>query len=486
MKSQGWFDVDREGMRRALAGRRGPEHLLYELIQNAWDAGAANVGITLEPTGERSRARLVVEDDGRGFDDLRSAYTLFGASGSAADPEKRGRFCVGEKLVLAFCETAEIRSLGGSISFAADGRRHGRKRTERGTCVSAILKISRDITDTLVKAVARLIVPDGIAMTINGAPVAARPALATAEHVFLLTDVVGDEGVLSRRYRHTQITIHETAPGETAFLYEMGIPVVATGDKWHANVRQKVPLSIDRESVSASFLKDVRLAVLEKMADSIVVEDATAPWVRDATSSGECPAQLTEQVLSLRFGERRVAYDPSDTEANARAAERGYTVVHGGSMSAEEWSNARKAGAIQPAGQLFPTHTGTAPAEQVKPTDEMLRIARFIGDASPMLIGRKVSALFISSPGASTMADYSREAGLVRFNVARLPEYWFHCFPDAPQLDLIIHELAHEREPNHRDGKYHDELSRLGAEMAVLALKNPELFGAVDLAEAAE
>jgi len=50
--------------------------------------------------------------------------------------------------------------------------------------------------------------------------------------------------------------------------------------------------------------------------------------------------------IYARFGEKQVSYDPTDPEVNERAIAEGYTVVHGHSLSREEWENVRSAGAI--------------------------------------------------------------------------------------------------------------------------------------------
>jgi hypothetical protein len=43
-------------------------------------------------------------------------------------------------------------------------------------------------------------------------------------------------------------------------------------------------------------------------------------------------------------------------------------------------------------------------------------------------------------------------------------------------VDLVIHELGHEYEPNHLSKNYNDALTRLGAAAVMLALENPGLF----------
>src|SRR5439155_12367182 len=66
-------------------------------------------------------------------------------------------------------------------------------------------------------------------------------------------------------------------PGETPTLYELGIPVVETGDRWHVSVGQEVPLTPDRTNVPPAYLRAVRVGVLNALTTRIVGEEATQP-----------------------------------------------------------------------------------------------------------------------------------------------------------------------------------------------------------------
>src|SRR5262245_62080996 len=118
-----WFEVDKAGLAKILA-RKGLESAVFELIQNAWDEdGVTKVKVTLDTMGH-GRALLKVEDDApNGFVDLSHAFTLFAESKKKANPEKRGRFNLGEKLVLAVCSEAKIITTTGGIIFDKGGRR---------------------------------------------------------------------------------------------------------------------------------------------------------------------------------------------------------------------------------------------------------------------------------------------------------------------------------------------------------------------------
>ena len=115
-----WFDVDRKGLAKLLE-RRGKEFLVFELLQNAWDEDVKVVTAELRRVAGAKRGRryvlIVQDDDPEGFTDLAHAYTLFADSAKKVDVHKRGRFNLGEKLVLALCESATIVTTKGTVQF---------------------------------------------------------------------------------------------------------------------------------------------------------------------------------------------------------------------------------------------------------------------------------------------------------------------------------------------------------------------------------
>jgi len=124
-KGSAWFAVDKQGLAKILE-RKGKEFALLELIQNAWDEpGVTTVTASLDYHG-RNRAWLVVEDDApEGFKDLSHAFTLFAESGKKTNPEQRGRFNLGEKLVLALCDRVMIETTQGGLLFEPTFRSSG-------------------------------------------------------------------------------------------------------------------------------------------------------------------------------------------------------------------------------------------------------------------------------------------------------------------------------------------------------------------------
>lgn len=351
MKS--WFEVDRQGLAGILE-RKGKEFVVFELIQNAWDEpGVTKVTATLEHQG-RNRVLLAVEDDApAGFQDLSHAFTLFAASAKKANPEQRGRFNLGEKLVLAISDEVTIRTTKGGIRFGAEGRHSVRSRQPVGTRIECRLRVTAEDGTAIAAQVRTLIAPEHVTTVFNDTRLEPRVPVDVLRAT-LSTEVAHQDGFLRRANRETTIRLYGLRPGETATLYEMGIPVVATGDQWHYDIGQKVPLTLDRENVPPGFLRQVRVAVFNRMHDKIASADVNREWIETAAASPDCASDAVASYLDRRFGEKRVSFDPSHPEANKLAVSQGYTVVHGSMMSPAAWQNAKSAQAILPAGQVTP------------------------------------------------------------------------------------------------------------------------------------
>ena len=109
------FTVDTLGMRQ-LHQQRQPEQLVKELVQNVFDEKeASNCEVTIQR--EEAGARVIVEDDGLGFSNVSDAYTLMGDTAKRMDPERRGRFNMGEKEVLCVATWATVETVGSTVEF---------------------------------------------------------------------------------------------------------------------------------------------------------------------------------------------------------------------------------------------------------------------------------------------------------------------------------------------------------------------------------
>jgi len=484
-----WFEVDTVGLRK-LIEEKGPVAAIFELIQNGWDQDVTRVDVTVELLPGRPAARVIVDDDDpKGFADLTHAYTIFGESLKKANPDQRGRFNVGEKLALALCSTAEISSTTGTIRFDEDGRHRSRAARESGSRFEGIMRMTREQYETIASAIMALIAPAGIITTFNGRRLPERRPLKEFRAT-LPTEIADAEGVLRRSARQTTVRVYAPAT-DTGRIYEMGIPVVETGDKYDIDIAQKVPLGFNRDNVPPAYLRTVRTLVLNEMHAYLDDDDANAAWVREAASDTRCSNDAITAVVAKRFGDDRVSFDPSDPEGSKIAAAQGYTVVHGGAMSAGEWANARRAQAIFAAGQVTPSPrvlgtTGGSDGDDsiISPdaySPSMERLATYAAEIGYRLLGTPIRALLVRRPfwrpaHSNRIIHATFGAGILTLNVARIP------MTDRRAVnELLIHELAHHYTLDHLSEEYHDALCRLGAGVAEITLDAPELAGLFDI-----
>lgn len=474
-----WFDVDKKGLAKLLE-QRGKAFAVYELVQNSWDAeGVTRVDVCISETSTRGICDLLVMDDApKGFADLSSAHTLFAESEKKGLAEKRGWMNLGEKLVLALCESASIATTTGTTHFNKDGTRsNGRIKTDAGTEFNGRLRMTKQELPGVLEQLQRLIPPDGILTYINGDLLKPRTPIAVVQ-TSLATRVADVDGVMVKAMRTTKVALHEVLNGETASIYEMGIPVVETGDKYHVDIQQKVPLNTDRDNVPPAYLRNIRTLVLNTMPDRLTAEDVAKPWVREAASQPGCSDIAIKRVIDLRYGENRVAADPSDREAEGTAKANGYAVIHGGSLTAGEWENAKAAGVIKPAGQAFPTpkpfSEGGRPLKLLEnPRPEHLAYVAFVRKVGFLLLEKHISVVLANDSSWGFRGSFGDST--MHINVVKFNKNSFFTPASIESIDFICHELAHHY-GGHLDATYHEALSRFAGVLTSKALREPGFF----------
>lgn len=475
-----WFDVCKGGLAQ-IQDRKGREFAVYELTQNAWDQNATRVDISLskEP-GSRFATLEVTDDDPNGFTQIAHVWTLFEESEKKGAAEKRGRFNLGEKLVLALCEEAEIVSTTGAVRFDADGRKLLRVRRAAGSSFKGLMRMTNEAFALCCEAVDRLLPPPGIVTAFNGRVLPVRTPMAVFQ-ASLRTEIADAEGNLRPTSRKTEVRVHELRPGEVGTLYELGIPVVETGDGYHVDVQQKVPLGFDRDSVPPTFLKHLRALVLNAVHEALPAEQATSVWVRDALGTSNVSPEAVRTVISQRFGEKAVVYDPSDREANKLAVVAGYTVVHSGQLSADEWTNVRNAGALRPAGKVTPSpkpfEPDGVPLKTIPPEDwsaEERATVELYKRLAPHLVHRPIKVVMAFTKN-KWRACYG-PAGTLYLNKRLLSRAFFAGGASEDALGLLIHEMGHEYSGDHLSTEYYRALTKVGARLALAVARDPGLL----------
>tara|TARA_R110000823_G_scaffold13050_2_gene43334 strand:- start:48 stop:1523 length:1476 start_codon:yes stop_codon:yes gene_type:complete len=476
-----WFDVDKKGLSQLMADRSAG-YVLAELIQNAWDQNITQVECFISPAKTRGWHTVeVVDDDPAGWADISDAYTLFAPSRKKSDPEKRGRFNLGEKLVLSVCQDAEIVTVNSAVKFTARGRQAMKARRDVGSSFKGTMKLTKADVKVFKDIFNALLLPDGLktTATIEGEQMVLEPHIFVRDFRSSLPTVICDEsGSMKRTTRQTTVQLFEVLDGEKPTIYEMGIPVVSWENKYHINVMQKIPLNMDRDNVTPAFMSQLLVETLNSTHDLLEDDDFKETWVTQASDDERCEGQATEKMLTARFGEKRVAYDPSNPEANKLAASRGYTVVTGGSLPKQVWANAKAAEAILPSSVLTPTSNDLF-QNQFDPNGaemSLLDPSDYTDDIKAVVaLAERLHGVFFDTPCSVTICNdnnvkhavawYSQNA--VTLHLIRLSHRWFAEDNLQDQIDLMLHEFGHRYESDHLSENYYNALTKLGAKLAV-------------------
>jgi hypothetical protein len=199
------------------------------------------------------------------------------------------------------------------------------------------------------------------------------------------------------------------------------------------------------------------------------------PLVGTAASDPRCSDEAINTVLDLRFGEDRVAYDPSDPEGTKIAVTRGYTVVSGGALSAGEWANAKRSGGILPAGQVTPSSkpfsANGEPLDLIPHgnwTDGMRAFVVFAKEFAQLVLRHSVTVDFTNEITWAFAAAYGPDRHLTVSKV-RHGNPWFNgSVVERTQdwVEVLIHEFAHDTVSDHLSNDFHEECCKLGAKYA--------------------
>lgn len=486
--TENWFDVDKKGLANLVNRRTSKGFIVFELLQNAWDENSNRVDVILEPIkNTQSLFRLVVTDDSpEGFSNLADAFTLFAPSKKANNAELRGRFNLGEKMVIACCETASIKTTTGSVVFNDDGTRDKTDEcTKSGSEFSAIIKITKEDFHVIVWEIDRLIPPQHIPITtFNGKNLKHIKPISTFKSS-IPTEIAYEDGKLKKTNRTCLIEVYETKYNHPASLYEMGIPILKTNDDFHVNICQKVPTNWERDNVSSSYLRQIRALVLNNVIDKIKDSDmANATWVRDAIEHSACKPESVASIVKARYGNKAVSFDPSDPEGSKIAVSKGYTVVPGGAFSKKAWSKIKESGTLKPAGQVTPSpkpySENGSPLKFIDKsewTPEMKKLITYAKIVAKDIIKKEIHVKITNTVTWPFIATYGKD-GVLTLNKSKLGKKFFNDFPEnIENIDrLLIHEFAHEYVSDHLSSSFYETCALLGAKLKMAALNNTRIY----------
>jgi len=466
-ESKTWFEVDKDGFKELQLGK-SKAYILRELIQNAWDENITKCSVKTRFDSDHYIARISVEDDApEGFKDLRDSFTLFRHTDKRQDATKRGRFNIGEKQVIALSESAVIRTTKGTIIFDQNGRHTVEAKSPQGSIVTVHVPMFYRDYEEMLMSLEFYLTPKGIITLVNGTRLDYREPYKT--FTANLQTEVEEKGVLKKTVRNTSVHVHKVANGQLRFLFEMGIPITSIDCQFSIDIQQKIPLNIDRETVSQAFLKDVFAEVLNATYQDVTPESSSQLWIREGTSDERIKTEAVKTVIEKRYGDKVVVANPLDRNSIDEAISHGYHVIYGSEMSKDEWSNIKKDDLLTSSSEMFGSTLATA-----KIIDHLtlgqIELKAFTQKIAKRLLDIELNVTFVESD-ATQQASYGN--GTLTFNISRIPQRFFEDHLQA--LSLILHELGHYY-GNHTEHSYHEALTDMAQRLVIIALTESTFF----------
>ena len=129
------FEVDAKGLQEILGAVPTWRHAL-ELVANVFDEYKGYNDRTkpsvcrVDATREGRKTRLLVSDDGAGFEYVEDIWTFFGTTGKRHTAEVSGRFNAGDKQLFAIATEATIHTGMHQVLFHNGIRTHTKFRSE--------------------------------------------------------------------------------------------------------------------------------------------------------------------------------------------------------------------------------------------------------------------------------------------------------------------------------------------------------------------
>ena len=465
-----WFTVDKQGLAQLQKGK-SKTFIINELTQNAWDEDIKECIVNFTYNVDTKQLTVTVKDDNpEGFKDITHAYTLFADTYKRRDSTKRGRFNLGEKQVIAICNSASVSTTKGMIKFDEKGRHEFKSCRTEGSVIKVTFDATFDEYKELKEHAKTLLVPEGIKYVVDGEEIPHKTPtkMFTA---FLDTEVLKEDR-MTLTTRKTTINLIET--DSDTYIYEMGIPIMKIDTPWHIDIQQKIPLAVDRQTVTNAYIKDVYAEVLNNTYQDLTSDQASEVWVRTAMKDKRIIKEAAKHILDLRFGNKLLVGNSFDPNANDEATAHGFNVISGNIMSKDEWNTIRNFGLIKSTSDMF-GHNGLREAKKLKDiTTEQKAFANFAKKVAKEFLHVNIDVIFVSCKGVPTVADYGNRT--LRFNVghSQLHNGFFDKLT-YENIDLLLHELGHE-EGNHTEHNYHKCITEMAGKLVMKAIQDPDFF----------
>ena len=474
----GKLEVDTNGFRKRVAWR-GPLGVLTELISNALDENITYCDVVFEHV-EQQTYRIRVEDDStEGFRNLDESYTLYADSYKAGILDKRGRFNVGEKIAIVLCDEAKIESTTGTRIFSEKQVKRSPKKRDKGTVFEGTIRCTRAQFDEACAQVVKIIPPENIRLTFNGAQIN-RPRQVALVSATLPTIGLNDEGDMYKTAAKTDIVIYEPSARSSGAIYELGVPVVDVDHPFIMDVRQKVPLSQDRNNVTPGYYRKLCGAVLDATANLLTEEQVRSKGITEGIAAAQSD-EAVKAVMEKKHGAGAYVPDPGNREANGELFARGQHPVNPGTYDRDTWDRIRGAKALPSASDLIPRRSVPPEPYRGEVTRGMQQVAALAKLICKEVLHKSLTVTFSGNENVTCSAQCGPEGAEtvhLTFHVKILGESWFSESPvlSRENLDLIYHELGHHSGAQDCTRDHCNQVTFVAASVSVLLQTKPELF----------
>lgn len=481
---------------------RPPQHLVRELVQNALDEdGVTSLDVLVTYHGPRQGTTVRVTDNApNGVTDPKLLFTLW-LSNKEDSPVKRGRMGRGFKEIVSVANMTTIRSQGmDAMRFVRhQGGRWERKtlpklgRTLVGTEVEAYCRAwGAPAAKAIVMFLKRVRAPKTMTMRVAYQDLTQADASTPPTYevvvpfqaseiysVYLQTviyEVDGGDRKARDRTRNTSVECFTPPPGESAYIYELGIPVEeAKSSPVSIDVQQRVLLRERRDTVTDSYRQQLLAIVLDARSKAGYVttdELRSNATLIAAQSMYSLSTETRQRIAQAWTGGLPYAQGKEDFQ---RATGHHVEVVQLKTLP-ESVREIVKSVGTNVATVLEARKEEFCPAiETSRLTAEQVKLVTFFEWLAAGIKRPCKVVICAGHPGAA--ADFNRSTQTLRLYGEALGSQFFANAAAADPLGLLIHELSHYIPPgdgNEHGAEFHSDAEDVGGALAAFMLHNAE------------
>lgn len=478
---------------------RPPAHLVRELVQNALDEdGVTTLDVLVTYHGPRQGTTVQVTDNApAGVVDPKLLFTLW-LSSKEDSPLKRGRMGRGLKEIVSVANKTVIRSCGiDALVFERfQGGRWERTnkpklgRTQTGTEVTAFCRAWGEAhAKSIVQFLKRVRAPSTITLhvgfvderEVNAPPVIMElvaPFVAAEKYTMFLQTVIyeNDDGERKARdrYLHTDVHCFTPPPGESAYIYELGIPVEeCKSSPVSIDVQQRVLLRERRDTVTDSYRRQLFAEVLNARLKAGFVN---SDQLRDNSTLIAAQSMYTlSKETRQRIADVWTAGMPYATGKEDFQRATGH---HVDAILLRTLPEAIR-DIVKDVGTNVKTVLDQRKSEFCPEvaaallTDAQRRLITFWQYLSEGLNRPARIRVCAGEPGAA--ADFDRNTQTLTLYKDELGERFFDAPAGAASLGVFLHEMAHWAPRENEHGiEFHSDAEDIGGKLAAFMLNNAE------------